>query len=65
MERARVLDVLERFRGTPRELIRDQLKLAEKTLIESDPDNRDGFIRILPDGTRQHGVLLGSQFVPV
>ncbi len=63
-EKARVLEALERFRLTSRELVRDQLGLAQKTLIQPDPDHPGHYIRTNPDGTREHGVLEGHQFIP-
>ena len=62
-ERTRVLEVMEEFHRTPREIVRRQLGLVDKPIIEPDPGKPDRFIRIHPDGSRERGVIQGRKFV--
>jgi hypothetical protein len=62
-ERARILGILDAFHGTSREALREKLNLANKPLIEPDPDVPGGFIRFNPDGTSHKGRIKGREFV--
>ena len=62
-EKARVLEVLERFRNTPQEALRNQLGLDKKTAYFPDPDRPGGLVRVLSDGSRQSGRKIDGAFV--
>jgi hypothetical protein len=62
-EKAKVLEVFERFRQLPSEDLRKEIGLDQIDLYEADPDRPGGLIRIKPDGTREHGKRVGLEFV--
>lgn len=62
--RERVVQLIEDFRSTPPEELRERIGLDRKAVFEPDPDTAGAVVRIDPDGTRTHGRLVGRRFVP-
>lgn len=62
--RGKVLDALAAMQNRTPESLRQKIGLDQQTLVEPDPENPGGFIRITPDGIRTRGVMKGRAFVP-
>lgn len=63
IEKQHILEALEQFRNTPASVLRERIGLDKMTIYLPDPERPGGLIQVKPDGTRQHGRRVGSEFV--
>lgn len=63
IEKQRILEALEQFRNTPAAVLRERIGLDKMTIYLPDPERPGGLIRVTPDGTRQRGHRVGSEFM--